>query len=197
MVRNFKEAYFKEKIDNIINRNYNTNDTLLERMTRLSPKDGLILEFGVFSGSTINRISTVTNKTVYGFDSFEGLPEDWVSGMNKGYFKCDLPEVNSNVELVVGWFNETLEGFLQNHDEKIAFCHVDCDLYSSTKYILDTLKTRFQPGTNLLFDELANYNGYENHEYKAFIEFLSEENNEYDIEFLGRRGVESFGFKLV
>ena len=105
MVKNFKEAYFKEKIDNLINKDYTTNDTLLERLVRLSPKDGLILEFGVFSGVTVNRISTVTNKTVYGFDSFEGLPEDWGRGMNKGFFKCDLPEVNNNVELVVGWFN--------------------------------------------------------------------------------------------
>jgi hypothetical protein len=197
MIRNFKEAYFKEKINNIISRDHTTNDALLERMTRLAPKDGLILEFGVFSGTTVNRIATVTNKTVYGFDSFEGLPEDWVGGMNKGYFKCDLPKVNDNVELVIGWFNETLEGFLEKHDEKIAFCHVDCDLYSSSKYILDTLKDRFQSGTNILFDELANYGGYENHEYKAFIEFLSDENNEYDIEFLGRRNTESFGFKLV
>jgi Macrocin-O-methyltransferase (TylF) len=197
MIRNFKEAYFKEKIDNIINKDYKTNDTLLERLVRLSPKDGLILEFGVFSGVTVNRISTVTNKTVYGFDSFEGLPEDWGRGMNKGFFKCDLPEVNSNVELVVGWFNETLEGFLEKHDEKIAFCHVDCDLYSSTKYVLNTLKNKFQSGTNLLFDELANFPDYEDHEYKAFLEFLSDENNDYDIEFLGRRGVESYGFKLV
>jgi predicted O-methyltransferase YrrM len=197
MVRNFKEAYFKEKIDNLINRDHNTNDTLLERLVRLSPKDGLVLEFGVFSGVTVNRISTVTNKTVYGFDSFEGLPEDWGRGMNKGFFKCDLPEVNSNVELVVGWFNETLEGFLEKHDDKIAFCHVDCDLYSSTKYVLDKLKNRFQRGTILLFDELANYSGYEDHEYKAFIEFLSDENNDYDIEFMGRRHMESFGFKLV
>jgi hypothetical protein len=99
--------------------------------------------------------------------------------------------------LVVGWFNETLEGFLQKHDEKVSFCHVDCDLYSSSKYVLDTLKDRFQSGTILLFDELANYAGYEAHEYKAFIEFLSDLNNEYDIEFLGRRHNESFGFKLV
>jgi len=195
--RDFKRAYFKEKIDNIIARDNSINDALLERMTRLSPQEGLILEFGVFSGATINRISSVTKKTVYGFDSFEGLPEDWNRGMNKGFFKCDPPAVNENVELIAGWFNETLEGFLANHEGKIAFCHVDCDLYSSTKYVLDTLKDRFQPGTNLLFDELANFPDYEDHEYKAFLEFLSDENNDYDIEFLGRKGVESYGFKLV
>jgi hypothetical protein len=197
MNTNFKKLFFKEKLDNIINNNHVTNDTLLERLVRLSPENGLVLEFGVFSGETVNRISTVTKKTVYGFDSFEGLPEDWGRGMNKGFFKCNIPKVNDNVELVVGWFNETLEGFLQKHDEKVSFCHVDCDLYSSSKYVLDTLKDRFQSGTILLFDELANYAGYEAHEYKAFIEFLSDLNNEYDIEFLGRRHNESFGFKLV
>jgi len=197
MSTNYKELYFKEKLDNIINSNPATNDTLLERLVRLAPADGMVLEFGVFSGETINRISKVTKKSVYGFDSFEGLPENWRRGMNKGFFKCNVPEVNDNVELVVGWFNETLDGFLQQRPENISFCHVDCDLYSSTKYVLNTLKNRFVPGTNLLFDELAFYEGYEGHEYKAFIEFLSDESNEFDIQFLGRRHTESFGFKLI
>jgi hypothetical protein len=40
----------------------------------------LWFEFGVASGNTINYISTFTNDKVYGFDSFEGLPEKWRDG---------------------------------------------------------------------------------------------------------------------
>ena len=47
--------------------------------------DGLVLEFGVFMGSSINyfakklpKIDVLTDKTVHGFNSFEGLPEDWM-----------------------------------------------------------------------------------------------------------------------
>ena len=46
----------------------------------------LWLEFGVASGISINYISRFTNDKVYGFDSFEGLPEKWRDGFNKGAF---------------------------------------------------------------------------------------------------------------
>ena len=195
-MKNYKELYFKEKITNIINKDPTINDHLLERFTRTC-KDGMILEFGVYSGATINRISSVTKKTVYGFDSFEGLPEDWRNnhGLSKGHFACNIPEVNSNVELIVGLFDQTLEKFLEDHLDPVAFCHIDCDLYSSTKSIFDKLKNRFFSGSILLFDEFTIYPGWEDHEYKAFIEFLIE--NDFDIKFLGRRHAEAYAFELV
>ena len=42
------------------------------------PRDGYWFEFGVHSGSTINTLSSFCEK-IYGFDSFEGLPEDWTA----------------------------------------------------------------------------------------------------------------------
>src|SRR5210317_859467 len=43
-------------------------------------KDGDILEFGVWKGNSLKQMSTHfrnTSRKIYGFDSFEGLPEDW------------------------------------------------------------------------------------------------------------------------
>lgn len=76
----------------------------------------LWLEFGVASGKTINYISQFTKDKVYGFDSFEGLPEKWRDGFDKGAFSRNgnLPQVNNNVELIKGWFNETLPDFIKN-----------------------------------------------------------------------------------
>ena len=34
------------------------------------------------------------------------------------------------IEWVVGWFNETLPGFLEKHPQNISFVHIDCDIYS-------------------------------------------------------------------
>jgi hypothetical protein len=52
--------------------------------------DGLVMEYGVASGHTINQIADgFPHRTVYGFDSFQGLPEDWTSGQNKGHFSRD------------------------------------------------------------------------------------------------------------
>jgi hypothetical protein len=67
----------------------------------------LWLEFGVCTGTTINYISKFTKDKVYGFDSFEGLPEKWRNDCDKGHFNRNgvLPQVNTNVELIKGWFN--------------------------------------------------------------------------------------------
>jgi hypothetical protein len=84
--------------------------TLLIHALSQADLTGIILEFGVFSGHTINIISsTRPDDTIYGFDSFAGLPEPWRSGFPKGAFaKNDPPPVNENVELVVGFFDRTL-----------------------------------------------------------------------------------------
>jgi len=139
--------------------------------------DGLWLEFGVCSGRTINIISSTTDKTVYGFDSFYGLPEDWGTHQVKGAYSKEgnLPSVNHNVELVVGIFQETLDDFLLEHPkENVAYLHLDADLYSSTKYVLDKLSDRIVSGTVISFDEIYNYPEYEEHEIKAWVEFCNE-----------------------
>jgi hypothetical protein len=148
-------------------------------------KDGLFCEFGVFSGKTINYVANLINSvSIYGFDSFEGLPENWRDGFQKGCFAVSsLPEVENNVVLVKGWFNETIPGFLQKHPEKISFLHIDCDLYSSTKTVFDYLKDRIQSGTVIVFDEYFNYSGWQQGEYKAFQEFIANTQNKY--EYLG------------
>ncbi len=138
--------------------------------------NGLFLEFGVHSGKSINFLASKTSNLVYGFDSFEGLPEFWRQGFEKGHFKLnDLPYVAKNVKLIKGWFNESLPHFLKNHrNTNIAYLHIDCDLYSSTSTIFKLLKTMIIPGTIIVFDEYFNFPGWENHEYKAFQEFLLE-----------------------
>lgn len=156
---------------------------------RLQPKnhDELWLEFGVFSGNTINYISTFAHR-VYGFDSFEGLPEKWRDGYGQGAFNRAgvLPVVNANVELVKGWFSDTLPRFLaeQKETSKVTFMHMDADLYSSTKFVFDTVKDRLADSCIIVFDELLNYPGYEQGEYRALQEFLRE-NPEFRFRWIG------------
>jgi len=136
-------------------------------------KNKLICEFGVYSGSTINHIASLTDKMVYGFDSFEGLPERWRDGYGKGTFHLTtLPKVRPNVVLIKGWFDKTIPEFIKDHCESIGFLHVDCDLYSSTRTIFELLEHRIHPGCVIVFDEYFNYPGWEEGEYKAFHEFL-------------------------
>ena len=143
---------------------------------------GLYLEFGVFKGESINVISTFKpDKIIYGFDSFEGLPEDWRYDLRKGGFDVGgrLPQVNENVQLIKGWFNETLPVFVKEHPEPCAFIHVDCDIYSSTKTVLNALRNKIVSGTIIAFDEYFNYPSWQEGEYKAFMEFIVENNLEF------------------
>ena len=149
-------------------------------------KPGLYLEFGVYKGISINHIAKQRpNDTIYGFDSFEGLPEAWYGDYTKDRFKMEsLPEVESNVELVVGYFEDTLPKFVLEHgDFDIAYLNIDCDLYSSTKTIFNNLKSHISKGTVIFFDEYFNYPNWQQHEYKAFMEFLEETGLQF--EYLG------------
>lgn len=138
--------------------------------------NGLNLEFGVFDGISSHLLAPSVDK-LYGFDSFEGFPKNDPGRLDFPTCAFDrggiLPEVPENVTLIKGWFNETLPKFLEEHpSEEIRFLHIDCDLYQSTKCVFDLLVDRIVPGTVILFDELIHYDGFENHEIKAFYEFL-------------------------
>jgi hypothetical protein len=144
--------------------------------------DGAYLEMGVGSGKSINFIAALNpEKKIYGFDSFEGLPEDWQRrdvAIPKGSFKLRsefvFPPVLHNVRLLKGMFSETLPYFKKQvlQDKPIAFIHVDCDLYVSAKDVFDHIGDRIVSGTVLLFDEFYNYDEYDNDEFRAFNEFL-------------------------
>jgi hypothetical protein len=139
----------------------------------------------VATGKTINHIASLLPRLmVYGFDSFEGLPERWQAHYPKGSFRMErLPKVRVNVELVKGWFSETLPEFLKEHAGAALFLHIDCDLYSSTRDVFEQLEPRIDAGTVIVFDEYFNYPGWKEGEHKAFMEFIERTGHEY--EFLG------------
>jgi hypothetical protein len=151
---------------------------------------GVVIEFGVFSGMTINWMAEdYPERAFFGFDSFKGLPEAW-SGHELFDFNRDgaAPEVRSNVELVEGLFAATLPGFIAGRAPTIAALHVDCDIYSSTKTIFDELGEHLRDGCVIIFDEYFNYPGFETHERKAFTEFLEKEKCSVDwIAYSGQR----------
>ncbi len=147
---------------------------------------GLYTEFGVHKGNSINHLAdrlSAHGVKIYGFDSFEGLQEDWKGSTSpKGTFDLggNLPEVRSNVVLVKGWFNETVPPFLERESSSIAFLHLDADTYETTANLLQMLSSRIVPGTVILFDEYVGYVGWENGEFKAFQEFTRQEGRSYD-----------------
>ena len=77
------------------------------------------------------------------------------------------------MKLHKGWFDQSVPVWAKDHPGPIAFAHMDADLYSSTKCVLDLLGDRIVPGTVLQFDEYFNYPGWKEGEYKAFMEFVA------------------------
>lgn len=151
--------------------------------TQLDPallKTGLVLEFGTATGRTLNQFAYwLPNKTIHGFDSWQGLPEKF-NDLPAGHFAQELPKVLPNCELVQGWFgtrppqdqsniaeNMAL-AFATTTQESIALLHLDADLYSSTKTVLSAFAKHIVPGTVILFNEYWNHPTWKKHEYRAW-----------------------------
>lgn len=154
---------------------------------------GINLEFGVASGASLWKFADRDVNTFYGFDSFEGLPEEWFSsengGLGKSVFKQgELPQVPENTVLIKGWFENTLPSFaaeifdqtLSKGRTDINFIHVDCDLYSSAKTIFDYLGPFIRSGSIIAFDEYMNYPGWQMDEFKAFQEYVKAHQVSYE-----------------
>lgn len=133
----------------------------------------LYLEFGVFEGRSMrwwsSKLSQPDAKLV-GFDSFEGLPEDWRPEITAGHFRTSGPPQidDSRVSFQVGWFKETLARFtVPDHDQLIL--NVDCDVYSSASTVLHWVEPYLRPGTLIYFDEFPD----RDHEMRAFTELCA------------------------
>lgn len=118
------------------------------------------LEFGVHLGQSLERwcsLNSSVDSRFYGFDSFEGLPEDWNDGAKRGAYSAGghVPQIEDpRVEFVTGWFQDTLPTFLRSFRPRSRLLiHNDCDLYSSTLYSLTMLNSIIVSGTIIMFDE--------------------------------------------
>ncbi len=144
-----------------------------EAIRRVRGTQPLYLEFGVYRGRTMrywaSHLTTPAARFV-GFDSFEGLPETWQPNARAGAFSVAAkpPEVDDpRASFVVGWFDDTLPTYEPPpHDQLIV--NVDCDLYSSTRCVLDWLAPHLRPGTLVYFDDLFN----RDHQWRALREWL-------------------------
>lgn len=146
--------------------------------------DGIALEFGVYTGTTLKAIRNSFIGHVYGFDSFQGLPEDWREGYETGKFATSTVPVVDGSNIIVGLFQKTLPKFLQQNSSPIAFIHFDADLYSSTIYCLNQVTKFLAPRSVFIFDEYWNYPGWEEHEHRAFSEWR-EQNPQYRVRKIG------------
>ena len=157
--------------------------------------DGYHMQFGVHKGATLDIMAKLKPEvTWHGFDSFEGLPNDWDLGekiVKWDKFKLsEPPQVRDNVVLVEGWYVDTVPEFEKVMTGPIAFMDIDCDVYKSARTVLFGMDTRIVPGTVIRFDEICDwrtlkgwvknkgrvskYTTWAEHEWKALNEWIKE-----------------------
>lgn len=144
--------------------------------------DGMVCEFGVRRGHSINILAAATDQRIHGFDSFEGLPENWVKAQ-AGVLTTDgeMPVVPAHVSLHPGWFETTLPPFLADHPGKVRFVNIDSDIYSSARCVLWALADRLPQGAILVFDELIGNRSWRQDEFRALMEFSQHFQRQFEV----------------
>ncbi|MDG2428482.1 MAG: class I SAM-dependent methyltransferase [Acidimicrobiales bacterium] len=142
------------------------------------------LEFGVWKGRTLNQFAKVlTDIPIYGFDSFQGINEDWVgTDAPKGQFNLNskIPKLRNNCVPIVGVIQKTLPQFISDSkDLEINFIHIDTDTYPTAKFILGQVKPYLVDQCIIVFDELYDFEGWSVGEYKALTEVFTEDEYEF------------------
>jgi O-methyltransferase len=132
------------------------------------------LEFGVFQGESIKYWTSINKRPesrFFGFDSFEGLPEDWKDGRPRGHFDTggSTPTIgDARVQFVKGWFVNSVPPFARDFTTRNRLVlHLDADLYGSTMLPLVHFERLMTSGTLLIFDEFYD----REHEYKALMDW--------------------------
>jgi O-methyltransferase len=167
--------------------NYDKRYKLYEHVlaTEVPVQPILYLEFGVAAGHSIKwwvENQKDPQSAFYGFDTFEGLPEDWGSfkqgDMTSGGKYPDIRDIRCT--FVKGLFQDTLPGMLSKFNLESGrrkILHLDADLYSSTLFVLTTMAPYLKAGDILIFDEF----NVPLHEFKALQDFESAYYIKYDV----------------
>ncbi len=154
--------------------------SLFDQMIVMSKKDRPFYEFGVWRGEAFKYLIK-TFKKGYGFDTFEGLPEDWHNEKAGTYSsEGNIPKVAGG-EFIVGKFEDSLPEFFAKKRPMASIINFDADLYSSTICALNFSKPVIDRHTILIFDEFLINENWEQDEYKALEEFCNKNHFTYEV----------------
>lgn len=160
---------------------FSTTATTLRYALDLCFVEGLCLEFGTRFGTSAKILQEGNTRSLFAFDSFEGLPTAWHTVPKGAYSTGGLvPNLGDSIQPVVGWYSESLPPFLKQYEGPIRLLHIDCDLYSSTKDVFDVLSDRLVQGTVIIFDEYWMGPHWREDEWKAWQECCTAHNIQYE-----------------
>ena len=165
--------------------------------------DGDYAEFGCHGGITFGlAYQEICRRQLpikmWAFDSFQGLPssdlpEDqhpkWIANSMKisiddFHRVCSQNNIpRDRYETVVGYYEDSLkESAGKSLPDNICLAYIDCDLYSSTKTVLEFLKPRLKHGMIIAFDDYYWWSSEQiSGERRAMLKFF-EKNPDWHLE---------------
>ena len=184
-------------------------DNLINSVNRCKI-DGEWAEFGVKNGRSFDHIREhmPAEKTLHGFDTFEGLPEEWEIG-TKGPYPAGIlkakriPTDTVNTKYWVGLFADQIPVYREQYSDHMAFVHIDGDLYSSCNDVLYGFNDRIVPGTVLVFDDFMMFETCDtkkwhniwNHECRSLMEWCHAQDR--DVEMFTRTNWMQASFRVL
>lgn len=154
-------------------------------------------EFGCCSGNTFNLAYKESRKfnfncKLWAFDSFSGLPSAssykdehpiWREGsmytsIEEFHIICRNNKIpDSTYSIIPGFYKDTI-GSKESPNSilpiDIALAYIDCDMYSSTKIVLEFLIKRLKHGMIIAFDDYYCFsNTAISGERRAYLEFIN------------------------
>jgi tetratricopeptide (TPR) repeat protein len=175
-VRSFIWAFSLPKLPSLYFNRWVFFDAIIKKSQQSRP----FYEFGVWRGEAFKYLIK-TFKKGYGFDTFEGLPEDWHLEKAGNYSSNgNIPEIEGG-KFVIGKFEDSLPVFFSEPRPMASVINFDADLYSSTICALNYSKPVIDQHTILIFDEFIMNENWEQDEFKALVEFCENKNHTYEV----------------
>lgn len=191
-------------LSNLIGTGYCEGLYIIEYLKRSLHLDGDICEFGVAQGTTSALLAYEilnTNKNIWLFDSFEGLPIPSEKDIlindifnlgsmeaYKGTMSCPEEMVRSRlstinfppnrIKIVPGFIEKTIHNTVL--PQKVCFAYIDFDFYEPIQIALHYLDGVVQLGGSIIVDD---YDFFSKGAKFAVDEFYDDKKDQYDIQF--------------
>jgi O-methyltransferase len=154
---------------NVLNKLYAIGLDIVNRKV-----DGVFVECGVYNGGSAGAISLAlkgSNKHIWLYDSFEGMPDTkeidgnfakQYVGLTVGKIEkvkecMEIAEIKQDSYTIrQGWFEKSFE---LPRPEYISILHVDCDWYDSVMITLNTFYDSVQDGGAIIIDDFGHFEG--------------------------------------
>lgn len=166
---------------------------------------GDIVEFGIFTGSSFRHIINIESKynvetKFFGLDSFEGFPDSSHPFFIKNNFVASyektkkIEKINPDrIDILKGFFSDTIVANKALNNSKFKFVHIDCDLYVSAIDPIKFVADKLVPGAYIMLDDFTNIDQNNLSIRNAFYSIFREK----DFEKVGYFGIDGVVFRYI